>query len=98
MKSIWEHRDRRLWKIAIGIFVVGLACTVNAVASSSVGFYYLALFLFFLGVVVWFARLGSEHGPSHKDSDQKQVSRRCSRAEAQALFPEILYTAFIYLE
>jgi len=57
LKSIWEHRDRGLWKIATGIFVVGLACViVNALVFSNIGFYYLALFLFFVGVVVWFAR------------------------------------------
>lgn len=72
MKSIWEHRDRRLWKIAVGIFVVGLACTVSAVGFSNIGLYYLALFLFFLGVVVWFARLGSDHVPPRKDNDQKK--------------------------
>jgi len=41
--------------------MVGLACViVNALVFSNIGLYYLALFLFFLGVVVWFARLGSE--------------------------------------
>ena len=61
MKRIWEHRDRTLWKIAASIFMVGLACViVNALVFSNIGLYYLALFLFFLGVVVWFARLGSE--------------------------------------
>jgi len=59
LKSIWEHRDRRLWKVATSIFVLGLACIiVNVLVFSNAGVYYLALFLFFLGVVLWFARLG----------------------------------------
>ena len=75
MKSIWEHRDRRLWKIATGIFVVGLACTiVNILVFSNIGLYYLALFLFFIGVVVWFARLGSDHVPqSNRKTEERHV-------------------------
>jgi hypothetical protein len=75
LKSIWEHRDRRLWKIATGIFLVGLACViVNALVFSNIGLYYLVLFLFFIGVVVWFARLGSDHAPqSNRKTGESHV-------------------------
>ena len=75
MKTIWEHRDRTLWKIASGIFAVGLVCViVNLLVFGNIGLYYLALFLFFLGVVVWFARLGSYHAPLHNaESEEADV-------------------------
>lgn len=73
MKSIWERRDRRLWKIASIIFLVGLACIiVNAFVLGNIGVYYLALFLFFLGVVVWFARLGSDLAPPRNGKARNQ--------------------------
>jgi len=70
LKSIWEHRDRTLWKIASGIWMVGLGCViVNLLVFGNIGLYYLALFLLFLGVVVWFARLGSGHAPTPETND-----------------------------
>ena len=71
LKSIWEHRDRGLWKVASIVFVVGLACFVSAVVFSNNGLYYVALFLLFLGVVVWFARLGSYRVPPPNTKTEK---------------------------
>ena len=71
MKSVWEHRDRGLWKVATIVFVIGLACLVSAVVFSNNGLYYVALFLFFLGVVVWFARLGSYRVPPRNTKTEK---------------------------
>lgn len=66
MKSIWEQRDRRYSKIVIGLFFVGLVCIIVKLllfSSSDIGLNYLAAFLFFIGLVIWFNRLD--------DSDSK---------------------------
>ena len=50
--------------------MVGLGCViVNLLVFGNIGLYYLALFLLFLGVVVWFARLGSGHAPTPETND-----------------------------